>query len=157
MTNMTVKKERKGKERKGKGLLYLIAIAILISLVFTACSKKRTTAPEDLTPTPISDTSTGQTPTLTWGQCSTLNNLYNNYYTFYKSANGDTLEITSVDNVKYNGNKTYGLGAGGNRYYKSSDGAEFRFGSENGLSERFVEFKPSDKTDYIKFSLQKKP
>ena len=150
MTNMTVKKER-----KGKGLLYLIAISILISLVFTAC-KKRTTAPEDLTPTPISDTSTGQTPTLTWGQCSTLNNLYNNYYTFYESANGDTLEITSVDNVKYNGNKTYSLGAGGNRYYKSRDGAEFRFGSENGLSEKYIEFKLPNE-NYVKFSLQKKP
>ena len=30
------------KERKGKGLLYLIAITVLISLVFTACKKKPT-------------------------------------------------------------------------------------------------------------------
>ena len=37
-----VKKERKGKERKGKGLLYLIAIAVLISIVFIACKKKPT-------------------------------------------------------------------------------------------------------------------
>ena len=33
---------KKGKERKGKGLLYLIAIAVLISIVFIACKKKPT-------------------------------------------------------------------------------------------------------------------
>ena len=37
-----VKKERKGKERKGKGLLYLIAIAVLIAIVSIACSDKPT-------------------------------------------------------------------------------------------------------------------
>ena len=35
------------KERKGKGLLYLIAIAVLISIVFIACSKKRPTGMND--------------------------------------------------------------------------------------------------------------
>ena len=153
MTNMTVKKER-----KGKGLLYLIAIAILISLVFTAC-KKRTTAPDtvDVT-TPITGTSTGQTPEKSWGECSTLNLLFNNGYTYYMSANGDgdTLEITSVDNVKYNGNKTYGLGASGNRHYKSKDGAELKFGDNNGLSEKVIEFKPPSTTEFKKFTLQKK-
>ena len=39
---MQLKKERKGKERKGKGLLYLIAIAVLISIVFIACKNKPT-------------------------------------------------------------------------------------------------------------------
>ena len=34
--------KRKGKERKGKGLLYLIAIAVLISIVFIACKNKPT-------------------------------------------------------------------------------------------------------------------
>ncbi len=34
--------KRKGKERKGKGLLYLIGISVLISIVFIACNKKPT-------------------------------------------------------------------------------------------------------------------
>ena len=34
--------KRKGKERKGKGLLYLIGISVLISIVFIACKNKPT-------------------------------------------------------------------------------------------------------------------
>ena len=72
------------------------------------------------------------------------------------NGDGDTLEITSVDNVKYNGNKTYGLGASGNRHYKSKDGAELKFGDNNGLSEKVIEFKPPSTTEFKKFTLQKK-
>ena len=149
------------KERKGKGLLYLIAIAILISLVFTAC-KKRTTAPDTVdVATPITGTSTGVTPTLTWERCSTLVQLFNNGYTYYMSANGDgdTLEIISGNNeVRYR-NKKYGLSAGVNKNYtvaQSEGGGAFRFGSENGLSEKFIEFKPSSTAEFKKFTLQKK-
>ena len=123
-----------------------------------AC-KNRATVPDlvDVI-TPITGTSTGQTPALTWGQCDNLTKLYNNGYTYYKSANGDgdTLEIINADNVKYNG-KNYSIGANGDQKYNNSSGTELKFGSKNGISERYIEFKPSSTADYKKFTLQKKP
>ena len=182
MTNMTVKKER-----KGKGLLYLIAIAVLISLVFTACSDKPTgmadfvpEAPEVGTlPAPSTDTSikppspegSGSSPKA-WNECGSLVQLYNNGYTYYESSERDangkfkyTLEIKNKNQEVYfagrdaNGNdisKTYGLSSGVKKNYVSSEGAAFRFGSENSLAEKIIEFKPHNMQNYIKFSLAKK-
>ena len=182
MTNMTVKKER-----KGKGLLYLIATAVLISIVFTACSDKPTgmadfvpEAPEVGTlPNPDSGTSitppepegSGSSPKA-WNECANLLQLYNNGYTYYESSERDangkfkyTVEIKNKNQEVYfagkdaNGNdisRTYGLSSGIKKNYVSSEGAAFRFGSENNLSEKVIEFKPHNMQNYIKFSLAKK-
>ena len=61
------------KERKGKGLLYLIAIAVLISLVFISCGDKPTgmadfvDLPEEVNPgeKPTTGETTGSTATIT--------------------------------------------------------------------------------------------
>ena len=113
------------KERKGKGLLYLIAIAVLISIVSIACSDKPTgmadfvpEAPEvGELPTPDTSNPTnppdagdgkGDKTQLSWDKCETLLMLYNNGYTYYESsesnANGTfryTLEIKNKDQEVY--------------------------------------------------------
>ena len=132
-------------------------------------------------PTPSTDSSItppdagdgqGNKTQLTWDKCSTLLLLYNNGYTYYESSERDangkfkyTLEIKNKNQEVYfagkdaNGNdisKTYGLSSGVKKNYVSSEGAAFRFGSENNLSEKIIEFKPHNMQNYIKFSLAKK-
>ena len=131
-------------------------------------------------PTPSTDTSikppspegSGSSPKA-WNECGSLVQLYNNGYTYYESSERDangkfkyTLEIKNKDQEVYftgkdaNGydiSKTYGLSSGINKNYKSYEGASFRFGSENSLDERIIEFKPHNMQNYIKFSLAKKP
>ena len=173
------------KERKGKGLLYLIAIAVLIAIVSIACSDKPTgmadfvpeapevgelPIPDDSNPTNPPDA--GDNTPLSWDKCETLLMLYNNGYIYYESsernANGTfryTLEIKNKDQEVYftgkdaNGNdisRTYGLSSGVNKNYRSSEGALFRFGSVNKLEDKYIEFKPHNMENYIKFSWKQK-
>ena len=123
-------------------------------------------------PTTPSGNSTGSKPTKTWAECSTLLLLFNNGYTYYvsteRNANGTfkyTLEIKNTSQeVAFtgkdaNGNdisRSYGLSSGVNKNYVSSEGAAFRFGSENSLAEKEIEFKPHNMQNYIKFYLATK-
>ena len=102
-----------------------------------------------------------------WAKCSSLEELYNNGYTYYKSSTREgnfeyTLEITGPDKVVFNGNNTsmsYNdiFARGGKKYIsRSYQNAELRFGSENDLDEKIIEFKPHNMQNYIKFALAKK-
>ena len=100
---------KKGKERKGKGLLYLIGIAVLISIVFIACNKKPTASNDfaeidkDL---PTSSSGSGNN-TVTTTTISTANNIDspvvvvsgNNLIIAYGEGN-DINYRTSVDGGK---------------------------------------------------------
>ena len=169
---------------KGKGLLYLIGIAVLISIVFIACKNKPTgmndfvpEAPEVegvAKPTPETGTSitppnpTGANKTVQeWAKCGSLEELYNNGYTYYKSTTREgnfeyILEITAPDKVEFKGNNSSmsynDIFASGNKNYisRSYADAKLRFGSENKVDEKWIEFKPHNMPNYIKFCLTKK-
>ena len=126
-------------------------------------------------PTPSTDPTT--TPTTEnkkeWKDCANILQLFKAGYTYYvsekRNANGITFQYTlEIKNDKQevyftgydaNGNdisKTYGLSSGVKKNYVSSEGAAFRFGSENSLAEKIIEFNPHNMQNYIKFSLAKK-
>ena len=109
-----------------------------------------------------------------WADCENLLQLYNNGYTYYKSstrnANGQfeyTLEVKDEAKIDFkgkdaNGNdisRIYDIGANGNKKYRDikGTGAELRFGSENNVDEKHIEFKPAGMNSYIKLYLAEKP
>ena len=173
----------KGKERKGKGLLYLIGIAVLISIVFIAC-KNKPTGMNDFVPeapevnpgtelTPEAGTSTSTTETTAWKDCQNILQLFNAGYTYFVSterqANGTfkyTLEIKGEDKIEFNGkdgngndiSRTYTIGANGNKKYRdiTGSGAELIFGSVNSLEDKYIKFKPAGMQNHIEFALAKK-
>ena len=123
-------------------------------------------------PTP-SDTPSISNPTETkeWNKCENLLQLFRGGYTYFvsstRNANGQfqyTLEIKSEDTVEFKGkdangndiNKTYVLGSSGNQNYTSNEDARLRFGSKNNIEDKYIEFKPHNMQNYIKFSLAKK-
>ena len=127
-------------------------------------------------PTPSDTPST--TPTTgnqkAWNECSTALQLFNAGYTYFVSSerqdnNGTkfkySVEIKNIDiETEFKGNdlngndisRSYGGMFGASKKYKSSEGAELRFGSENNVDEKCIEFKPHNMQNYIKFYLAKK-
>ena len=123
--------KRKGKERKGKGLLYLIGISVLISIVFIACNK-RPTASNDFAEIdkdlPIINTGSGNDAVVKAELEKTVNNINspvvvvsgNNLIIAYEQGN-DIKYRTSVDGGK-SFSKVYGLHSSAQYPYIFFDG-----------------------------------
>ena len=113
-----------------------------------------------------SGTSSGSSA-LDFAKCISLQGLYNNGYTYYESSErvgNFKYTLTIKDGMKVVLGKTtgetireYTLSAGGNKKYRSYEGAELKFGnSENSVPDKYIDFKPAADNNFIRFSLQKK-